>query len=1258
MRRWPMLVLVWTAFYVTAALLLAWSRAGQPAFLALAAVSAAATAVLYFRCYSALTRHALLNTAFFSLLLGLFAAVPIAWRLQRLGADWQQLQERHAIDTRAELDRRLNALIERGNQAADQAAIANRDARRVLFAELERLRLKSKVDALAVFGDSGELYAWAGEHRGRIPNNVRSGMSSIQFVEGPLYSYLYFVRPHASGSGRVAAAILLDAALPIETTQSLLSEAADPFIGSGAAFLPGPGGPEDWSLVIGGDTLLHARLEPASQSEWRDRLLRLAQRFEVAVAMAALLLLAIAWFREPLRPPRLQALVPFLGAGLIVTAAPIGGATDLQDLFSPGLFLLPGPGTVSLGTLMSVLLCAGFFVSTVRPRPRYRSSMLFIALAVLVVALLPILVQVLIGPAGAGLQRWAASTPTLLQGGAPLWAGLQFTVVLLLAITFTFVLMMARWRSRMPPQKRHRAMLLLLLSGLGSAGVFGLVVLALGRTREQVNPYLTLLWIIPVILTGFGAAAYQRDGRRLIRWLCAGWIAASVTLPYVWIAEVNTRLATAERELRTLGIRPDPYLEFLLRHFGREAIARREAGEDGLQLLYRSWVASGLAQEAYPSRITIWDSAGRPNVQLPLGDAFSGTTTRLESVPPYLAAAFGEVQAVAHPEVFSAPEAEQVSQVLVVPLDDGRMITVEVPPRRTFDRASVIAPLLGVRNDSDTRLELVEVGERTVGRTWRPVPDGWRSESVVHFPEGTYHAHLELRTPPYGVQVARGVLIIAANLLIMLLLWAAGRFIRSESIAPAAGWFGWLNTFRSRVTAALFLFFLLPTILFGWVAYSALARVELRAARVVAERAAKRAVNEFPDANGDLRELAAHADDEVLLYFQGELGSASSPEALELGVYNVWMPPEVFINLDSGEEEAGVAPRTIAGQQFITAFRRLQPAGTGTMAVPVSLESGETILRQREMAHLVLFAALVGGLLSFALSVLVGRALAGPIGRLQRAAAAIGAGRLNVQLPEQTGDEFGRLYASFNRMVRRLRRARAQEVRSARVLAWGEMARQVAHEIKNPLTPIKLAVQHLRRASASRRPDFEQVLEQSVDQILIEIDRLTDIARAFSRYGAPIESAGPLETVNVAKVVHEALTLYRTGDVQRQYIADIDPQLPDVFARSGELKEVLLNLIENARDATDPGGRVLVVARRVDQAVELCIEDDGMGIPPDQLTRIFDPHFSTRTTGTGLGLPIVRRLVESWGGTVVAESETGRGTTIRVRLNAALEAAD
>src|SRR5690606_10139001 len=417
----------------------------------------------------------------------------------------------------------------------------------------------------------------------------------------------------------------------------------------------------------------------------------------------------------------------------------------------------------------------------------------------------------------------------------------------------------------------------------------------------------------------------------------------------------------------------------------------------------------------------------------------------------------------------------------------------------------------------------------------------------------------------------------------------------------------------------------------------------------------RQAVVGFPESDGVLRHLAAHTGTEVLYYYNsGELAEASSPEAVALGVYGAWIDPELFSILRRGEANTVQDVEHLGQNSFVLAYHRLSPAGM--LAVPVSLSAGEAAVRQRELAHLVVFAVVIGALLSLALSVAVGRQLAGPIGTLRRAAVAVGEGHLRVRLPEPPG-EFGQLFSAFNRMVRRLRRARAQELRTARVLAWGEMARQIAHEIKNPLTPIKLSVQHLRRAYNDRHPQFGDVLNANVEQILVEIDRLTEIARAFSRYGAPDDGAGPLTAVDVGTVVHDAITLYRPGDSPIAYGEDVAPDVPLVRARTGELREVLLNLLENARAALDGGGHIEVHAAMRGDSVEVEVRDDGPGIPADLLPRIFEPHFSTRSAGTGLGLAIVRRIVESWGGTVTAESEVGKGTVVRMVLQPAEPAA-
>ena len=227
------------------------------------------------------------------------------------------------------------------------------------------------------------------------------------------------------------------------------------------------------------------------------------------------------------------------------------------------------------------------------------------------------------------------------------------------------------------------------------------------------------------------------------------------------------------------------------------------------------------------------------------------------------------------------------------------------------------------------------------------------------------------------------------------------------------------------------------------------------------------------------------------------------------------------------------------------------------------------------------------------------------------------------------------------------------ELRAERVLAWGEMARQVAHEVKNPLTPIKLSVQHIRRAWDDRRPDFDSILTRNANAMLIEIDRLASIAQSFSRLGAPGEAAGTeLAEVDLAQALDEVLALYSGGRGSVSFTRTAAPDLPAVRARGDEVKEVLVNLLENARAAVGERGQVRVEAKLDGPEVLLTVSDDGSGIPEDVLPRVFEPHFSTRSTGTGLGLAIVRRLVESWNGTIRVDSRPDEGTRITLRLRA------
>jgi signal transduction histidine kinase len=1163
-----------------------------------------------------------------------------------VGPQWAALVAEREARLTAALDTRMDLVLRSGRAAAEQAAAsAAAPSAGGLMADLAAVQERTGVAAVAVVDSAGQLVAWAGEHRGQVPEEVRAAGPPIVYVERPLFSYIYFTAASAARRERSVAAVLLQTGLPMR------EPAADAFAdrfwaGQHARPVFGPGGAPGaaWTLKGQGGAIAHASFERLTQAEWRDALSTRGRRAALLTVALGLLLLSLSWLRRPQGRVGARSAVPLALLALAAGLAPIGRVLEVPRLFSPGFFMLPYlPIVVSLGALLGVLIPLGALVASMHvPRLGRVARGWALPASMLLVAA---------GFAG-GLQLFfSAASPPLLEGGSALWGGFQLAAVLLLsAVAAAAFPHVAGWPGRASPELHGGIRHGFVVGGVVLSVVLALLVLARWTGQQQISVWPAAVWALPFGLMAIGLSAGGRPPR-LGRWLAAGWLAASVVLPYVWVSHVQARLQAAERQVATLGNRPDPFLDFLLRRFGAEVQLRNARGEQGLELLYRSWVASGFAEETYPARIELWE---RDSSTIGFGGVAEASS---DTVNTFVASLVARARAAGQPIVEAVRNVPDVNQAMAVPLDGGRAVSLVVPPRRELVRPAALAPFLGRENAEDTRLELVPVKPGLPGPPselqWQPNDEGWRGEVLAHYPDRDYHAHIQVVLPAPGVRLARAALLAALDLAILLLLWVLGRIGRGDMLVPPGGWPAVLRGFRARVTAALFLFFLLPTVAFGLVAYRALAGEVVRSASIVARNAVAQAAREFDIAMGDLRALSLHTGQDLLYYQGGELLEASNHDAMELGVYDAWMPPSVYLALQSGEQLDAVEPQQVAEQAYLVAYERLPVVAT--LAVPVPLAAGDTGVRQHELAHLILFAVLLGVLFTLGLSLAVGRALATPIGQLSRAAALVGGGRLRVQLPEDRRDEFGRLFASFNRMARRLRRARAQQVRTARVLAWGEMARQVAHEIKNPLTPIKLSVQHIRRAHADGRADFPQILQVNGDQILAEIDRLTEIARAFSRYGAPSDAAGPLEPVDVGAVVRDALTLYRAGDATVNYVDALDAPLPRGMARTGELKEVMLNLVENARAALDGRrGSITVSGRSEDGWIDLVVRDDGPGIPAGLLHRIFEPHFSTRSTGTGLGLAIVRRLVESWGGQVTAESEEGAGTEVRVRIAVAV----
>jgi signal transduction histidine kinase len=1230
---------VWVVTFAALLSLVGWTRSLSHWLLGVALVLVVAGCVLEVRKAREGGRRMAGPLSQATLALALLAAAGTTLRLEEGERSWPGVQAAREHRLASRLEDRMLGVVRRTDSAARLAAEVLEGIPRTAapgglaapgpwFRELESIRRRTAVDALAVLDGSGQPVAWAGNHRGQIPTAVLERDEGTVYPGGTLFSYLYSVEPGPGGL-RTVSAVLVQAGPPVRGRTGSVAERFEAVTGERPRFGPGVMAGADWTLWVQGDPVLHARWPTLSHGEWRRDVSRNGLRVVFALALFALGLLWSMWLRSLDDPTGPAGLVPMGALSAVLILAPLRPILGLERLFSPGFFLLPIPGDVLMEGVIVVLLPVAALVSTLRPPP-VRPSEIWLRLA-----------------AGAALAGGAYSVGTgvmaasaghsLLAGGGALWFVLMPTTVVLLAV------LTAPLVPRRVSPDTGRTTTTFAAAALILSTAMALALAGWWRPDGPAATPLLLAWSLPFLLAARAVAGYAGRGERLVRWLALGWLASTAVTPHLWIASQGARLTAAETEVASFGARTDPYLRYLLMRFGEELQRAADRGEQGGDLLYEAWVESGLAGEPYPLEITLWDEDLRQTAHLPLG-------VRLEPGSP----AELELREILRATVLrDEPEnipgtGGGVGWFLTVPMESGGAVSVAVAPRATLRPASPLATLMEGAGDG-VRLELLPTSGLMAheGAAWRRTDEGWRKEMLLQEGRDVYHAHLDLRVPPTGVRLARAALLTTMTLGIFLVLWVLGRTARGDPPTPAGGWVGWLGGFRARLIVALFTFFLLPTAVFGWAAYRALAEEVTRAARQVAERGVIHAAASLPESG--LVEAARRAGEELLYYRDGVLRAASMPEAQELGLYSAWMPAPLFRATRSGEAMGGSEMGDLAGRSYMVSYRRLlDPADV--VGVPVWLAARDVAVRQREFAHLVLFGTVVGGLLSLVLSVLVGRTLARPIAELRRAAGAVGHGRLQVRLPETRADEFGELFASFNRMTRRLRRARAQELRTARILAWGEMARQVAHEIKNPLTPIKLSVQHIRRAYQDRRPDYDTILDTNVDQILNEIDRLTDIARVFSRYGAPPEYPGAAEPIDVAAVVRETLMLYQAPDRSVRYRATVQARDTIAAARATELKEVLVNLLENARAAVGATGEVEVMVAEAGRFVVLEVRDDGEGIPPDQVPRIFEPQFSTRSSGTGLGLAIVRRLVDGWGGEVTAESEPGRGTTVRVLI--------
>jgi nitrogen fixation/metabolism regulation signal transduction histidine kinase len=250
--------------------------------------------------------------------------------------------------------------------------------------------------------------------------------------------------------------------------------------------------------------------------------------------------------------------------------------------------------------------------------------------------------------------------------------------------------------------------------------------------------------------------------------------------------------------------------------------------------------------------------------------------------------------------------------------------------------------------------------------------------------------------------------------------------------------------------------------------------------------------------------------------------------------------------------------------------------------------------------------------------------------------------------PRQT-DEIGDLVTEYNRMIDELALSADLLAKSERESAWREMAKQVAHEIKNPLTPMKLSVQYLEKAWKEQAPDWESKLERFTKTLIEQIDTLSSIASAFSDFAKMPKS--DMQVLNLTEVISMSINTFSGSKMHIEFHPQESSPM-NVLADRKQILRVLNNLITNAIQATSErnDGVIDIVISRKQPGIVVSIKDNGHGISEEQKAKIFIPNFSTKSEGMGLGLAMVKSIIEGHGGSIWFLSREGEGATFFFEL--------
>ncbi|MEQ9308069.1 MAG: ATP-binding protein [Balneolaceae bacterium] len=403
----------------------------------------------------------------------------------------------------------------------------------------------------------------------------------------------------------------------------------------------------------------------------------------------------------------------------------------------------------------------------------------------------------------------------------------------------------------------------------------------------------------------------------------------------------------------------------------------------------------------------------------------------------------------------------------------------------------------------------------------------------------------------------------------------------------------------------------------------------------------------------ELQKITSILDVDASVYQDGKLINSTTSQIFSQHLLPSSLPWNVYHRLTTNQSTQELSIVNFDGQQMAIGYKPWLGENNqvaGIAAVPTFLKAPKFYDRLLSTTSLLLaFYTLIFGLLMMVIA-FISSQLTSPLEAIQGALKKISDGDLNVTLPVRIDDEIGTLTKSYNSMAKRLKTVQLELAKNEREEAWKEMAQQIAHEIKNPLTPMKLNLQHLERQMKHTDGDMDGVkpkIAKITASMIEQIDALNKIASDFSSFAKPIEHE--FNIIDFNDLVRSVAEMYYSNE-EFVLITDFSKIPLTISGAKDELRRVLVNLIKNASEALGEDGKI-TISTFSDQQEEhafVTITDNGEGIPTEHQDKIFVPNFSTKSSGTGLGLAITKKIIEEHKGDISFISTAGEGTSFTI----------